>query len=637
MSLTRRTLLQQTSLAFASLGLSQMGLSLLTRRYQRVLATPTPRKLALLVGVNDYPESVCGLSSPKGALLQGALTDVELYQELLVSRFSFHPSDIVTLTDQQATREGIETAFHFHLLEQVNEGDVVVFCFSGLGSSIQLSTQEAVSNLEDPPGVTQYSLVPVDGHLPTPKYPQLNDLTQTRLSSLLSALKTQNLISIFDVGFSHPQSVSNALRVRSRSTIPNGLPPELIPELQERLSQKGKTAGIMTTPPKATLPGMHLAAANPSGLGVEASWDGFSAGLFSYALTQQLWWATPSTSINILLGQVSSGIKRAVDKQYQPLFKGRRESDPNHAAYSQLFSTAMDTTSNADGVILDVPSDRKGDFHLWIAGLPAIVLEYCVSSSYGEVVDESVISEPTTSEPATNETPPSTSLLVQMRSRTGLVAKAKIHTPQRTASSKSALSTDRLASGMFVYERVRAIPKDIDLVVALDNKLERIERVDATSALSTLSNISSATTGGKQPDCVFGRNTMEQQGYGLFRLGNSLIPKTIGPTEEAVKTAIRRVIPYCYGLLADKLFQLTLNQGSSCLGAQVTLEITAPHQRLLSYQSTPRAPWPASMSRLGTPLEGDGNVPILAVGHQVQCQLQNDSDRPLYGLVLRID
>ncbi len=83
MKLRRRTFLTQ-----AGLGLSEAGLVWLGDRDQQALAKPTRRKLALLVGINQY-------SSTSNFLpLAGCLTDVELQRELLIHRFGFQPSDI---------------------------------------------------------------------------------------------------------------------------------------------------------------------------------------------------------------------------------------------------------------------------------------------------------------------------------------------------------------------------------------------------------------------------------------------------------------------------------------------------------------------------------------------------------------
>ena len=110
MQLNRRRFLQGTGLGILTLALDP---------YLQGLAAPTARKLALLVGVDHYGD---------GSLdLKGCVTDVQLQQELLIHRFGFNPQDIVTLTNAEATREAIETAFLEHLVNQAIAGDVVVF------------------------------------------------------------------------------------------------------------------------------------------------------------------------------------------------------------------------------------------------------------------------------------------------------------------------------------------------------------------------------------------------------------------------------------------------------------------------------------------------------------------------------
>jgi hypothetical protein len=72
------------------------------------------------VGINQY----------KDAPLQGCVTDVNLQQQLLIHRFGFNPKDILILTDEQATRQGILNAFEEHLIKQAKPGDVV--CITSL-------------------------------------------------------------------------------------------------------------------------------------------------------------------------------------------------------------------------------------------------------------------------------------------------------------------------------------------------------------------------------------------------------------------------------------------------------------------------------------------------------------------------
>ena len=69
MGLTRRDFLQRSGRAIAALGLSEAGLAALVDRYGQALAAPTRRKLALLVGINQYPESVCDFAAKGSALM----------------------------------------------------------------------------------------------------------------------------------------------------------------------------------------------------------------------------------------------------------------------------------------------------------------------------------------------------------------------------------------------------------------------------------------------------------------------------------------------------------------------------------------------------------------------------------------
>ena len=147
MGLKRREFLQQAGRVLGAIGISETLWLRLGSRYLQALAQPTARKLALLVGVDKYPDSP----------LHGCVTDVDLQRELLIYRFGFVPSDILTLTDAQATRDNIETAFVTHLSEQAKPGDVVVFHFSGCGSRVSLG---------ESPGIMQNSLVPADDVLP---------------------------------------------------------------------------------------------------------------------------------------------------------------------------------------------------------------------------------------------------------------------------------------------------------------------------------------------------------------------------------------------------------------------------------------------------------------------------------------
>lgn len=202
-NIKRRHFLQLAGSTLTTVGISQLDIMHQGNRYAQVLAQNTPRKLALLVGINQYSAPILAL--------KGCTTDVKLQQELLIHRFGFNPQDIVTLTDQQATCKSILTAFEEHLINQAKPGDVVVFHFSGHGSTV------TDPDRDQPDGLNS-TLVPVDSKLPE-GYPitrgPVSDIMGHTLFLLMSALKTENVTVVLDCCYSGGGTRGN-LRVRSR-------------------------------------------------------------------------------------------------------------------------------------------------------------------------------------------------------------------------------------------------------------------------------------------------------------------------------------------------------------------------------------------------------------------------------------
>lgn len=634
MGLKRRAFLKRSGLMLAALGSSEVGLSLFAERYQQVLAQPTRRKLALLVGINQYPEQVCDCLPSRGSALNGCLTDVELQRELLIHRFGFQPTDILTLTDVQATRSGIETAFFSHLIDQVRPGDVVVFHFSGLGSQVYW----------EPDGTTGHSLVPVDGISPTSESLAINDIPEETLGLLLRLLPTEQVTTILDVGYTHlGKLVQGNLRVRSRPHAPTGQLSEAGFALQEQLlSQLQVTKDqIRTQWQSGQLPGVVLTAAKANQIAAEGQWSGFSAGLFTYALTQQLWWSTPMTTLRTSLSLASGTVKQSAGIEQQPTLSGQKTADPKLPAYN-----VVPDAIEADGAVQAIEDD--GRVQLWLGGLPTAVLEnyhasvVAVLPSPASSAATSLPSEPAGSDAAA---PPP---LLQIRSRDGLIFKARPCC--RDVASRA------IQVGQVVQESVRILPRNLGLTIALDASLERIERVDATSAFSSIPRVSSVIAG-EPADFLFGKTqpdptitaslspvmTVNKRGYGLFSLGRDAIPNTLIQEDEAVKTAVNRITPQLRTLLAFKLLRLTANRGTSRLGVQATLEMTAPQERILMQQETLRSPWVAadgkdSKARLYTAdlFTSDGTV-ALAINSRIRYRLQNFSDQPIYFMLLGLD
>ncbi|MGB3614847.1 MAG: caspase family protein [Elainellaceae cyanobacterium] len=659
MTPTRRAFLQRTVLGLASLGASQSALSLLARRYQTALAAPSPRKLALLVGINQYPEDVCDCSAFHGSALQGAVTDVELQRELLVHRFGFQASDVLALTDQQATRDGIESAFMSHLVDQARPGDVVVFHFSGLGSLVRLvstdggggTTPNARQNARQKTTIRN-SLVPIDGTLPTQEDPRLNDVMESTLVLLLRSLRTRQVTTVLDLSYAEPgTTILGGVRIRSRPSVPSGAISQAEQAIQQQLATQ---IGIGATPDKQLLsqaPGLVLAATDTNRIAAEGSWNGFSAGLFTYALTQQLWSTTSTTSIFIDLSQAAGRVEQVVGRLQQPTLISNIKvltSTPSIASYP-----IKPVRPSADGVISSVDAET-GQGSLWLGGLPALVLAHYSANSLMAVVEASQSNEPDAGANVTDLG------WIQVKSKDGLVATVK---PYRGKIPSDAVPMQAIAiqAGQLVQERLRILPKNIPLTIALDSSLERIERVDATSALAAIPRTTSVVVGEQPADYLFGKTTPSirttalsldadsggvslQDGdlgadrvYGLFSLGRTAIPSTMLNTEEAVKTAVNRVTPQLRSLLAAKLLRLTESQASSRLGVRATLEVVAPDERIVMQHTARRSPWEPPESRLVSLLTSQGAVPTVATGSKIQYRLQNFGDRPVYCVLLGID
>lgn len=626
MGLNRRIFLQRATVALASFGISEIlslmgGKSLavpMLDRYFQALAQPGGRKLALLVGINQYPRSTA---------LSGCVTDVELQRELLIHRFGFNNSDVLTLTDSQATRENIETAFIEHLSNQAKSGDVVVFHFSGYGGQVIKS-----SKLDDVISFSN-SLVPVDRFLPTPGDGVANDLLEETLVLLLRSLPTDQVTTVLDTSYTPVENVLQGnLRVRSSPHPPAAS--ASLPELafQEQLILRLKaTPQRFKMPTIEELPGIVLTAASPTQPATEALWNGFSAGLFTYALTQYLWQASTAT-VQIIVSRAATTVKQLAGKQ-QPQLLGQKSLEQPILAYY----LPPDPMLGADGVVMAVEDGGK-TVQLWLAGLPATVLEYYGSNSLLSI---------SPSKTATSESDNAASwqpLQLQLRSKEGLKGLARV------VSAANLADNYPLQAGQQVREAVRVLPRNVGLTVALDLRLERIERVDATSAFASIPVVSSVVVAGEQAaDYLFGKvksATGEgggNGGYGLFYLASEPIRQTTGAAGEAVKSAVNRLTPKLKSLLAAKLLRLTANEGSSRLGVRASLERVSPKVTVMMQRETLRASWatqaviepknqPSMMARTG-----DANVPCLSIGSRVQYRLENYGDAPIYFMLLGFD
>src|SRR5258708_26693927 len=122
-------------------------------------ATASPRKLALLIGINKYK-----YSDPKIGFynLHGCINDIHKMKTLLIGKFGFKADDVKMLPDEEATHKGIVDAIQSFLIDQAKSGDIVVIHFSGHGS--QASDPSTVNQLDE-------TIVPYDSRDPQGNVP----------------------------------------------------------------------------------------------------------------------------------------------------------------------------------------------------------------------------------------------------------------------------------------------------------------------------------------------------------------------------------------------------------------------------------------------------------------------------------
>ncbi|NJL78086.1 MAG: peptidase C14 [Richelia sp. RM2_1_2] len=600
----RRIFLQRIGSILAVLGISELQWWTKVGRLQQALADSTPRKLALLVGINQYPQI---------PTLKGCLTDVEMQRELLIYRFGFQPSDILSLTNKQATREGIENAFLEHLVKQAKPGDVVVFHFSGYGSRIKIKS--LLGGIEN-------ALIPVDGNSVIKEDEKVanfaNYLLEDTLLLMMQSLASERVTAILDTSYYNynqstiSQPIGCKIRSWNTSLEPQFLAEEI--EFQKQLTKK-------IAPEKLSI--LLASNFNSKDLAKEIVFPDFSAGLFTYALTQYLWETTSANTIQTSLSRVGSSMLSLGSFQ-EPFLLGNK----NQSKVLITENLLSDSVLGGEGAVTAVESDGK-TVQLWLGGIPPQLLEYYgVNSRFSFY----------------NPASPATTTLV-LRSRNGLKAKATV----------KQLNDNQITPqiGQLVRETVRVLPKDINLKIALDDvSLERIERVDATSAFASIERVLTVIAGEQSADYLFAKlpNTeipqveanslmgMSSSRYGLFTLGGELIPDTLGEEGEALKVAVYRLAPKLKTLLAAKLWKLTQNEGSSGLSVKATLEIVDNKKTpsIIMQRQTRRALGMELSKKTNDDLSSPG-IPTVSTGNKIRYRLENTGDRPLYLILVGLN
>ncbi|MBD1893393.1 caspase family protein [Coleofasciculus sp. FACHB-129] len=562
--ISRRHFLQFAGSTITTLGLSQLDIINKGNRYAQVLAQNTPRKLALLVGINDYPANDRFLRN-----LEGCVTDVALQEELLVHRFGFNPSDIIKLTSnqsptQQPTRNNILAAFEEHLIKQAKPGDVVVFHFSGHGSRLRDPNPiQGCANRAFNDEFNSTLVVADEGQKDLAP-----DIMGRTLFLLMSALNTEDVTVVLDSCHSGGGTRGN-FRVRS---VPGD---KLNPSPEEIAYQKGWMERLQLSEAELSrrrcagvAKGVVFASAQREEEALDAEFDGFSAGAFTYLMTQYLW--QKNDTVGSALAQITTGIN-SLSSQV-PLADG----DPKKPVY--FINKQLPPT---DAVITKVEADKAT---LWLGGVDSESLEAFQPGATFAIVDDKG----------------QTSGKLQLISpRSGLRGEAKLVDKATNTSLKP---------GTLLQEASRVVPADLKLSIGLDPSLAG-ETNAAKQELSAINRIAAVPAqpgnvpypGGVQ--YIFSRMTadyqqkLQKQGanlpavgsIGLFTEGLELVPKSFGEPGETVTAAVERLAAKLKSLLAVRIIKKTLNADSSQLSVEVSMNLVEqPNQTLARTSSRGR-------------------------------------------------
>jgi Caspase domain/Domain of unknown function (DUF4384) len=611
----RRHFLQSAGSALAVLGLSQWEIQQQGLRYAQSLAQGSSRKIALLVGINDYASPVTPL--------RGCITDVQLHRELLVHRFGFNPKDILVITDGQATRQGILTAFEEHLIKQAKPGDIVVFHFSGHGSQVSDKPDCDSQVTKASPDCVNSTLVVQDSFLPNTTFEggPVNDITGHTLFLLMSALQTDNVTAILDCCHAGGGTRGNFL-VRA---IPRmGGSEQFLPSPAEKQYQQ-QWLSRLKLPPEEFIQrrranvakGVVVASARREQYAADAPFGDFHAGAFTYTMTRYLWQQTLKEGVgnSLLRINLSAKTQAALSGIAQdPLSEANPTSNNDRPFYFLPVPGAP-----AEAVVTQVNGKQ---FSCWLGGVDGETLDAFGNAAQFAVIDSQGKEQG----------------LVKLLSREGLIAKGE-------------LVSGRLSAGALLQEKVRGIPNDLPLEIAIDASLKGDEAA-LQQALQSLRRVKAVPAGqGGQYLLVRLTDTYRQTiaktagtaaptvgSIGLLTPGGDrIITGSFGPTNESVVDAVARLRSQFTALLANRLLQLLRNTNSSQVAVNVQIKPAQDSRGApIATVGTSRK---RSAAKGGNMRSGAATTPLtqrIKIGSKIQVQVTNEQGNPLYIAILGI-
>ena len=619
-SFNRRRFFQAASGALGAISLSQLGLSKQANQYGRVLAQSTPRKVALLIGVNSYSRGN----------LRGAITDVELQKQLLIHRFGFKADDIHTLREEQATRQNILGAFNEYLYAPAKAGDVVVFHFSGHGKRVlsgdRLSrfTREVKQDcfsVGSEGDCYNTSIAPFDHEAGEAETVQ--DIMGHTLLLMRSGLAkiTDNATFVLDCCYAGGGKRGNAIMRSLNPDAPNAYPQISEDEWQYQqgwLEQLGWTPKDFAAAIKApTGPGFFLGAAKSTDYAADYAFNGFTAGAFTYLLTQSLW--QNEGSLAQIMTSVTNSTRHLKNNQQTP------EYDLHPSVDTKPIYHLAPISPPAEAVILGQKEDTD-HLYLWLGGLAPQQLEAFDQGAVFSVIHKQ------TGKP-----------LGEIKQIDG--TREELRSEGQFTGDDERLSLQDL-TGHLLQERTRGIPEKVVLKIALDDTLSDAEQQQALTALDSPNFEVAIARTDEDTHILLGRYTSEvaqvtdpkvaeQIGASIGSVGLfsptqvPVLNGSFGPVDETIERAIARLNARFISLHISRMLALMVNGSASPLH----IDVSAKHADSISLATT-RGSNPTGTA---LPQQGTAVIKQIPLQGEVSVKIENKEATDLHFGLLAID
>ncbi len=507
----------------------------------------------------------------------------------------------------------------------------MVFHFSGHGSQV-------VDPDKDTPDGLNSTIVPIDARYNS-SGGVVQDIMGHTLFLLMYALKTDNVTVVLDSCHSEGAKRGNFV-VRScndsaRVSLGGGNQFQASPQEFEYQRQWLKQLNLsqkqfIDLRRQGVAKGVVIASAKRDQFAVDAPFNDFHAGVFTYLFTQYLWQQTANQPVQRILVDINRStrvLSRSNGIFQEPELELNSKPNPNPPIYFTPFNT-----SYAEAVVTQTKGNQEVE--LWLGGIDSRSLEaFNKDTAAFSVVDAEG-----------RETG-----IVKLESRQGLIGQGKFVSAAR--------GNAELKPGTLLQEKIRGIKSDSTLKIGLDDAFDTNTTTQAQQALQEIKRVTSLPLRQQEVQYIFGRmtETRYQQlqkskstnlpavgSFGLFLPSlDQIVPKSFGEANETVTAAVQRLKPKFKSLLAVRILkQMVGNNNTSQLKVTASINI-AGSKKIISETLPTRSIKKQIGASSTTPAKPinikEGEIPKLPVGTQVVFEVENQESTPLYVSILVID